>query len=400
MTNLIYSNKINPKFLSLNLVITTIIFLSSCGGNDLNKNIKSEEIIDNLISYIDDNYSSNNSTVSNANSQSDTPLSIVDNLISNYERDEQVISNNNSTNEDENEKENYDIGVNSFGVDPSNKKRKSLNEIFQQGIDFVNNTCIFGAVTNYYDMKKTCGWTKDVYARSHFGNLYKKQKNYSFSTVPDLENIKVESGTIYITIIDKKFHYIVIAPSGVIKKDSLDIVINETIMNEDILNSHKEVILKGILNKGHISKGNTAWKKEYLYRNRSSMVYTDYSSTTQINENHKYIIENAHIAKTFRTRNCAGQARLFAYYLWKNAYDEIKRIEIVSGQNFDHSFCVINREKGSNLKDYTTWGQNAWVVDPWGKKFYPASRYKIQMEADLQEAENNFTNMKEQVHHK
>lgn len=49
-------------------------------------------------------------------------------------------------------------------------------------------------------------------------------------------------------------------------------------------------------------------------------------------------------------------------------------VEIINIQNGDHTFVVIGRMSGSNLNDFTTWGDFSVVVDAWSGDVYPASK--------------------------
>lgn len=85
--------------------------------------------------------------------------------------------------------------------------------------------------------------------------------------------------------------------------------------------------------------------------------------------------------------NCAELALHFFDYIVNhpdNVWDksivqaELCQIENKSNYKFgDHVFVVINRKKNSDISDPTTWGEHAYICDPWSAKhhIYPAADY-------------------------
>lgn len=45
----------------------------------------------------------------------------------------------------------------------------------------------------------------------------------------------------------------------------------------------------------------------------------------------------------------------------------------------DHVFLVVGRNNNSNTRDPLSWGENAYICDPWSDKVYPAKEYKSQL---------------------
>lgn len=78
-----------------------------------------------------------------------------------------------------------------------------------------------------------------------------------------------------------------------------------------------------------------------------------------------------------RVGNCGELARYISLYLWQHAGEEIYNIDLVTANNFDHTWVILNRAEGSDLLNPDEWG-NAWIVDPWwGDEgvFYPAHQF-------------------------
>lgn len=79
-----------------------------------------------------------------------------------------------------------------------------------------------------------------------------------------------------------------------------------------------------------------------------------------------------------RVGNCGELSFFAAAQLWRNAGTTIKRIETVSGKEFDHAWVIINRKPGTSLLNPKEWSEDCWIFDPWlGEKgsYYPASEF-------------------------
>lgn len=77
--------------------------------------------------------------------------------------------------------------------------------------------------------------------------------------------------------------------------------------------------------------------------------------------------------KKAQVGNCAELSWMAMDYLLDH-YPEMKG-EIFSLSGGDHVFFVLNRDPESSVRHPETWGDNAWICDPWANKYYPASKY-------------------------
>lgn len=73
------------------------------------------------------------------------------------------------------------------------------------------------------------------------------------------------------------------------------------------------------------------------------------------------------------TGNCAEMAwKAFEYMLENHPDISAEYFSIAGG---DHAFLVINRSPDSKASDPTTWGDDAYICDPWSNTYYPAKEY-------------------------
>lgn len=79
---------------------------------------------------------------------------------------------------------------------------------------------------------------------------------------------------------------------------------------------------------------------------------------------HAAILFDAIRAIETRTGVCHFQSCLLIKYLWEKHKGLIWKIDLMYMRGFDHAIVVINR-RGNNLKDYRTWGDDCWLLDPW-----------------------------------
>ncbi len=86
------------------------------------------------------------------------------------------------------------------------------------------------------------------------------------------------------------------------------------------------------------------------------------------------VLEYSEIIKKFNVGACAEYALLGFAYMIKHA-PEIKA-EIYNIANGDHAFLVLNRQEGSDPHNPLTWGDDAYICDPWANKLYPAKDYQ------------------------
>lgn len=69
--------------------------------------------------------------------------------------------------------------------------------------------------------------------------------------------------------------------------------------------------------------------------------------------------------------NCLEYAKLALEYAREMNHEV--RVEVVYIKNGDHVFVVIDRQAGSDMNDYTSWGAQAVICDAWAGAVYPAS---------------------------
>ena len=94
-----------------------------------------------------------------------------------------------------------------------------------------------------------------------------------------------------------------------------------------------------------------------------------------IGHEQKWVLLLAMVARELGGGTCDFKAALTVKYLWEHS-EGINRIEFVHALDFQHCYVIVNRE--GVLADYKTWGENAWIIDPWyGEKgiIYPASSF-------------------------
>ncbi|USQ15310.1 hypothetical protein J2N86_15220 (plasmid) [Legionella lytica] len=128
-------------------------------------------------------------------------------------------------------------------------------------------------------------------------------------------------------------------------------------------------------------------KKNWLYRYKKiggsslrlcPLEITDQKITLDLFDletEQKWILFLAMTCKELGGGTCDFKAALAVKYLWEHS-EEISRIELVSALDFQHCYVIVNRE--GVLADYRTWGEHAWIIDPWyGEKgiVYPASSF-------------------------
>ena len=78
-------------------------------------------------------------------------------------------------------------------------------------------------------------------------------------------------------------------------------------------------------------------------------------------------------AKATNIGNCQENACLALDYVTHYETDAYAEVYHLERGIVDHAICVIDRKKDSDPKNPATWGENAYVCDPWGDEVYPAS---------------------------
>jgi hypothetical protein len=84
-----------------------------------------------------------------------------------------------------------------------------------------------------------------------------------------------------------------------------------------------------------------------------------------------WIRSKAVLAEATGCGNCEEQACLAFVYLRKQLKAAPLDLMLYLPPG-DHVFVVIGRAKGTDAKDYRTWGPNAVVCDPWDNNYYEA----------------------------
>ena len=80
------------------------------------------------------------------------------------------------------------------------------------------------------------------------------------------------------------------------------------------------------------------------------------------------------LAPKYRLANCAEQAIIALDLIHRNhpeVYAEVYELD----DKVDHVIVVINRAEDSDPKDPSTWGDDAYICDPWGNETCPASDF-------------------------
>jgi hypothetical protein len=77
-----------------------------------------------------------------------------------------------------------------------------------------------------------------------------------------------------------------------------------------------------------------------------------------------YLDASASWAKHYGCGNCGEQSAMAFVYLRNHGIHPLDWYEV---NDFQHAFAIIGRVSGSDPKDYSTWGDEAVVCDPWRK---------------------------------
>ena len=88
-------------------------------------------------------------------------------------------------------------------------------------------------------------------------------------------------------------------------------------------------------------------------------------------------------AMLYQAGNCGEQSTIALLYLKELG---VSNLDLVFLDNGDHAFVVIGRDPHSDINDFTTWGENAVICDPWGQRYFPASDIVFQLNDILHEA--------------
>jgi hypothetical protein len=85
----------------------------------------------------------------------------------------------------------------------------------------------------------------------------------------------------------------------------------------------------------------------------------------------KWIRERAAVAERAECGNCGEQAAIAFMFLHEHL--RARPLDYMARTNRDHAFVVVGRIRHSRAGDYTTWGTDAAVCDPWDNKSYAAT---------------------------
>lgn len=110
---------------------------------------------------------------------------------------------------------------------------------------------------------------------------------------------------------------------------------------------------------------------------------------------HHVMLKDALRGIAGRYGNCGTRVALVSKYLWENP-QQIKRIEGVSLETFDHEVVVVNRSPESRLSDPDTWG-DAWIIDAWYKEgvIFHVKQFKDMMKQIKQHTMANMQSIKD-----
>lgn len=86
-----------------------------------------------------------------------------------------------------------------------------------------------------------------------------------------------------------------------------------------------------------------------------------------------FITKQVDMAKKYSVGNCTEIALIAMEYI--ATHDDKISAELFEIAGGDHVFLVVNRDPKSDSHDPLTWGDSAYICDPWANKVYPAKEY-------------------------
>ena len=147
--------------------------------------------------------------------------------------------------------------------------------------------------------------------------------------------------------------------------------------NKDIAKAAKkyarEIILEGttaLKNNSYDAEKKRAIKK--LMEQFDLAAQKDPAFSLEFDENNEPF-HRIKVCKELSFGNCYEQALLALDYVINEAPQVSAEIYCIRGG--DHCFLVIGREKNSDPDRPETWGDQAYICDPWANAVYPASSY-------------------------
>ncbi len=157
-------------------------------------------------------------------------------------------------------------------------------------------------------------------------------------------------------------------------------VVNKLLHKGGSTDVKKSVTQKSIYSKIQIEMDNM--EEIYQHKYKQIFEYLRRSSTNLARDANALSLALAtQLAETFKIGNCYEKSAVLVNFLRKlgpNFADNTDtNVEIISLHSedgeADHTVVVIGRRKDSDLNDYTTWGNDAIIVDPWlDTVFFPA----------------------------
>jgi hypothetical protein len=75
-----------------------------------------------------------------------------------------------------------------------------------------------------------------------------------------------------------------------------------------------------------------------------------------------YLDKSAENAQKFGCGNCGEQSAIAFVYLRQQKIFPLDWMEV---NDYEHAFVIIGRQRGSDPANYTTWGSDAVICDPW-----------------------------------
>ncbi|MBL7478395.1 hypothetical protein [Legionella bononiensis] len=105
------------------------------------------------------------------------------------------------------------------------------------------------------------------------------------------------------------------------------------------------------------------------YACRESRIYA-----LEIDKAIKRFYQTIDLCKKYSLGNCYELALMALDYVVHFAPQVDAEVYYIIGG--DHAFLVIGKEKNSHPNKPETWGNNAYICDPWANDVYPASQYR------------------------
>lgn len=75
-----------------------------------------------------------------------------------------------------------------------------------------------------------------------------------------------------------------------------------------------------------------------------------------------YLEKSADAAQLYGCGNCGEQSAIAFVYLRQQKTFPLDWMEV---NDYQHAFVIIGRARGSDIKNYNTWGSDAVICDPW-----------------------------------